>query len=129
VVSLADWNLEFDPSVLRAAATGHTAPLVDATLRPVLNAWSRIPAATRERLGARSAFTEELTELVDAHLTATLDREMAKAEISAALRSRVDVLVRGTDIEDPARVQTLTISLRGADIEDIVGAGTPTAEE
>jgi len=127
--NLRDLILTFDPSALTAAAGGDRIPLVRASVTPITDSWTQIPADVRRKIGTKAAFTEQLTGATDAELAAVLNQENARAEIAAALRSRIDVLVRGEDIEDPNRIQSLTVTLRGADVEAVLTDSAPGTEQ
>jgi hypothetical protein len=120
VVPLRAWELTFETAVLEAATVGDRAPLAQASVKLVADSWTQIPTDVRAKLGTKAAFTAQLAEIVDAELVALIDEENARAEIVAALRSRIDVLVKGEEIVDPARIQTLTITLRGSDVEAVM---------
>jgi hypothetical protein len=125
---LHDLPVVFDPTVLAAATQGDPNPLVRASVTPIADSWAQIPVDIRKKIGTKADFTSRLTEATEAELTGELDKENAREELDAALRSRVDVLVRGAEIEDPSRIQTLTLTLRGADVEAVLSDHQPGTE-
>lgn len=120
VTTLRDWNLKFSADILLSAASGERASLVEASVRPVADSWNQIPQSVREKLGRKGEALKDLEQFTAEHLAETLEQEGARAELFAALRSRVDVLVGGEDVQDPTRVQTLTITLHGSDVETVM---------
>jgi hypothetical protein len=120
--SLEAWQLRFDRATLEAAARGDRTPLVEASAAAVLDAWNRIPADIRALLGNKASFSAQLTRRIDAGLGVVLGQETERAGLVAALQSRIDVLIKGAEIEDVNRIQALTITMRGADVEAILNA-------
>ena len=118
---LRSWNVKFTPAGTRAAAVdADTGLLASETTRLITDAWGRLPASTRQRIGTKADFVRVVEEIVLPSLEELVVVETAKSEIDAVLRSRIDVLVRGEEIQDPNRLQSVTITMRGADIETLV---------
>jgi hypothetical protein len=114
------WNPLFELEALGAAVEGNAQRLLDSTSQLVIDSWRYLPEELRRRFGSADELARRLTIGAPAQLAIALQAEESEQELLAALRSRLYVLVQGSEIGDPAKLQSLTLTFSGADIDTIV---------
>lgn len=107
---------------LRAAAAGNAAPAVKAATESVLVGFDELPAATRRKIGTKTEFRKELERALSVEVEAVVRDASRQASLQAVLASKMEVSVAKESLsEDPTRVQELTLSIRGDDLDVVLG--------
>jgi hypothetical protein len=115
------WRPRLPIEVVRQGLdTGDLSAVQAESVKLVGDSWVQIPQEVRDKLGPKADFIGRVDALVASALKARLAVLRDRAELTAALRSRLDVVVGGAEIADPNQVQTITLTLRGADLDVLV---------
>jgi hypothetical protein len=120
---LGQWRPRLPVELIeKGLGTGDLTPVRAASVKLVGDSWMQIPQEVREKLGPKGDFTGRLDAIVGPALKGRLTALEQGATLAAALRSRLDVQVAGADIADPSQVQTITFTLRSADLDVLLDA-------
>lgn len=106
---------------VRRAVGGDDAGTVTATGGPLVNAWGRLPAEFRSRIGTKTALRKELEQHITQEFRLFRDRQRELTFVQAALASNIQVAVVTDQLpEDPGLVQEFRITVQGQDLEVLV---------
>jgi hypothetical protein len=108
-------------SDVRTAVGGDRKPAVAATVAPVLDAWTSLPAGIRSVIGTKTTFRRELERDLAEQFGLFVDRQQELALVQAALASELQVaVVRDQLPEDPSLMQEFRLTVRGQDLDVLV---------
>ena len=90
-------------------------------VKPAFDAWEKLPAELRRKIGNKDVYSLNLTRSLTARLDTAIQNARSTADARAALGSRIHVAVtRDTLPDDPGKVQELRLTLHSGDLDLVV---------